>query len=911
MKFSYTGLNDEQVAESRTKFGSNLITPQETEGLWAKLLDNLKDPTIVILLIALVLITILAFFHYAEWYEGVGIAFAVVIATGVSTWSEHKNENAFQKLQEEASRIQVKVFRNNKSAEISIDDLVVGDVVLLQLGDKVPADGVMIAGTLQIDQASLTGETEPVEKLVFTTGEPRPESPDLHDPHYVFRGSVAIDGESVVEILAVGDKTVYGQLARGLRGAERDSPLKVKLKDLADKIGKFGTTGAILIAVVFILEKLFSPIERGLNLYTVVPYLSNWANWPHLLSDLVTAIILAVVVIVMAVPEGLPMMVAIVLSTNMRKLLKDKVLVRKLLGIEAAGSVNLLFTDKTGTLTKGELQVSAVLDGEHSSYPNFSAIPSKLRQLLTLGLRYNTIAVLDTSQAEQVKIIGANRTEQALLRYIEPALRETEDVEIVAAIPFNAERKFSVTSISGSQNVTLVKGAPEILLAQCTHYWDKNGVRQEFTDLAALNVELDILAGRSMRLLAVATTDAVIDHVEKSLPTPLTLVALIGLRDELREESHTAVWKAQQAGIQVVMITGDRKDTATAIGQEVGLFNRADAIALTSADIESMTDAQVRTMLPHLRVISRAYPHTKSRLVEISQSLGMVVGMTGDGVNDAAALKRADVGFAMGSGTEVAKEAGDIVILDDNFSSITRAVLYGRTLFKSIRKFLVFQLTVSLSAILVAFIGPFLGYDLPLTMVQMLWINIIMDSLAALALSGEAALERYMLEPPIPRTDPIITCDMWSSVLINGVIISALSLIFLTNSSIKELFPDQMRPHDALLTAFFAFFVFIHTINTFNARTERMRLFEHILENRGFLPVLGIIFTVQILFTYLGGSVLRTVGLTATEWLYVISFASIIIPLDLLRKKIRNVLGYNPGPCGRLSGAKINGNIKH
>jgi calcium-translocating P-type ATPase len=902
MKFSSPGLSDQQVAESRAKFGSNIITPQETETFWDKLKDNIQDPTIIILLVALVLITILAIFGYAKWYEGIGIAFAVVIATGVSTWSEHKNENAFQQLLDEASRIQVKVFRNGKSEQISIDDLVKGDIVLLQPGDKVPADGVLIAGTVQIDQASLTGESDQVEKTILPAGQIRTKKPDLHNSHYVFRGSVVTDNEAIVELVAVGDDTVYGQLAKGLRGAERDSPLKVKLKDLADSIGKFGTIGAVLIAIVYIFEKLF--IERGLNLSTVGAYLTAWANLPQLLSDLVTALILAVVVIVMAVPEGLPMMVAIVLSTNMRKLLKDKVLVRKLLGIEAAGSLNVLFSDKTGTLTKGELQVSALLNGEHVPYSSFDAIPTSLRRLLSIALKYNTIAVLDTSDLTAVKIVGADRTERALLKYIEPALRSTEDIEVTETIAFNAERKFSATRIKGAENMTLVKGAPEFLLKHCTHYWDNAGVQREFTDLAALNVELDILAGRSMRLLAVATTDTVLDHTQKTLPAPLTLIAIIGLRDELREESHAAVLRAQQAGIQVVMITGDRKDTATAIAQEVGMFNRPDTIALTSADIESMTDAQLKNVLPHLRVISRAYPHTKSRLVQLSQELGLVVGMTGDGVNDAAALKRADVGFAMGSGTEVAKEAGDIVVLDDNFSSITRAILYGRTLFKSIRKFLVFQLTVSLSAILVAFFGPFFGFDLPLTMVQMLWINIIMDSLAALALSGEAALDRYMVEPPIPRNDPIVTCDMWASVLFNGISISIFSLIFLTNPMVKQLFPDHYGPNDALLTAFFAFFVFIHMFNTFNARTERLRLFEHILENRGFLPVLSLIFAMQIIFTYIGGGVLRTVWLTANEWLYIVGLALIIIPLDLLRKQVRNAMGFNPGPCGKLSRAK-------
>ncbi|KOR29187.1 ATPase P, partial [Achromatium sp. WMS2] len=417
---------------------------------------------------------------------------------------------------------------------------------------------------------------------------------------------------------------------------------------------------------------------------------------------------------------------------------------------------------------------------------------------------------------------------------------------------------------------------------------DNNGVSQILDDQSAINVTLDTMANRSMRLIAIATSQQSVDPETKLLPNGLTLVGIVGLRDELRAESKPAVLKAQQAGIQVVMITGDRKETAHAIAKDVGLIERPDALVLTSTEIEDRTDAELKEIFPRLRVVARAYPHTKSRLVRIGQELGAVVGMTGDGVNDAAALKLADVGFAMGSGTEVAKEAGDIVILDDNFSSITRAILYGRTLFKSIRKFLVFQLTVNVAAILVAFLGPFFGFDLPLTVIQLLWINIIMDTLAGLAMSGEAALERYMQEPPIPRNEPIITKDMWSSILVNGPIVAAISLLFLTSHSIHNLF----RP-EAFLTAFFAFFVFINAFNTFNARTDRRNLFENILDNTGFLPVLGIIFTVQIVFTYVGGEVLRTVGLTLGEWLAVLILASIIIPIDLARKTLRDQLGTN------------------
>jgi Ca2+-transporting ATPase len=888
MKLIHKGLNDSEVISSRNEFGNNSITPQESEGFLDKLVDNLKDPTIIILLISLAIITLLAWFGYAEWYEGVGIAVAVVIATGVATWSEYKNESAFQRLLEEASQIQVKVFRNGGSTQLGIEELVVGDCVLLQPGDKVPADGVLIDGNMQIDQASLTGESDHVNKTAIGLDGPRSPNDDLHDPNWVFRGGVVVDGEAVVELVAVGDRTFYGRLAQEMQGAERDSPLKVKLKALADDIGKFGTIGAILIAIAFMFQKLF--LERGLTLETLFPYLSEIGNYPLLISDAVTAVILAVVIVVVAVPEGLPMMIAIVLSINMRKLLSDKVLVRKLLGIEAAGSLNILFSDKTGTLTRGVLQVSTVMTPGGERYASYDEIPVELRELVGLSLKHNSIAVVDIDKDDKLNIIGADRTEQALLRYIEPLLRTKDDVEITDAIPFSSARKFSAVQFGVDPVSVLVKGAPELVLANCTSYYDKSGSKQILGQevVAALTQEMDGMSTKSMRLLAIAIGESPLDD-SRIMPSDLSLVAILGLRDELREESRIAVQTAHDAGIHVVMVTGDRKETAQAIAQDVGLLDPENAMVLTSAELESMEDREIRDILPKLKVVARAYPHQKARLVRIAQELNLVGGMTGDGVNDAAALKRSDVGFSMGSGTEVAKEAGDIVILDDNFSSLTRAVLYGRTLFKSIRKFLVFQLTVNVSAILVAFLGPFFGFDLPLTMIQLLWINLIMDTLAALAFSGEAALDRYMKESPIPRDTPLISADMWSSILINGVVIAVLSITFLLAPEIRGVF----RNDAAFMTGFFAFFVFINNFNKFNARTERMNLFENILDNKGFLPVVGLIFAVQILFTYLGGDVLRTVGLTFDEWLFVIAFSFVIIPIDLARKSIRDAIFRN------------------
>jgi len=887
MQIHNIGLSDEEVIKSRQDFGTNAITSQESEGFFDKLFDNFKDPTIIVLIIALFIVTLLAFFGYAEWYEGVGIAFAVIIATGVATWSEFKNETAFQRLLEEASRIQVKVLRKCGSLSISIDDLVVGDYVLLQPGDKIPADGVLIEGTLQIDQASLTGESEHINKYPIDQSLPLSASDDLHDPCWVFRGGVVSDGEAVIKIASVGDRTFYGRLAKEVQGSDRDSPLKVKLSALANNIYWFGLIGSIFIAISFMYQRLF--ISRGLTLDTVSAFIFNSSNFAPLLSDIVTAVILAVIILVVAVPEGLPMMIAIVLSINMRKMLTDKVLVRKLLGIEAAGSLNILFSDKTGTLTTGVLQVATLLTGYNKQYVTFNTIPEKLKNLVGMSLKHNNIAVIDTSHGDKTKIIGADRTEHALLNYVDSILRIEENIGVVDAIPFSSARKFSAVLLGGEQPLVLVKGAPELLLENCTHYFDELGKKKKIKDLSQLYNEMNVLSGRSMRLLAIAIGDIPFGEL-KTIPSDLSLVAIIGLRDELRPESRDAIRQAREAGIQVVMVTGDRKETAQAIAQDVGLLDRQGSLILTSSQIEDMSDEEICRVMPDLCVVARAYPHQKSRLVRLAQGLNLVGGMTGDGVNDAGALKRSDVGFSMGSGTEVAKDAGDIVILDDNFSSLTRAVLYGRTLFKSIRKFLVFQLTVNVAAILIAFLGPFFGFDLPLTMIQLLWINLIMDTLAALAFSGEAALSRYMQEKPIPRNAPLITGDMWSSILINGVTIATLSIVFLTSPLVREIFRNQA----AFMTGFFAFFVFINNFNKFNARTERLNLFNSILKNKGFLPVVALIFVVQILFTYIGGDMLRTVGLTIYEWFYVLMFSLVIIPVDLARKLVRNLLGFNP-----------------
>ena len=839
------------------------------------------------MIVALAVTVFLAAMGFAPWYEGLGIAFAVVMATLIATWSEYSNENEFQRLLEEASKVKVKVFRNSTLVEILIDDLVVNDLVLLQPGDTVPADGYLLTGEIELNESALTGESETVKK----TGADDEKHSEAEEKYEMSRAALVVDGEAVMKVLEVGDKTKYGATLKELTSAEtRPSPLQEKLATLGRQISRFGYVGALFIAFSFMFNHIFLE-GGGWEIYFSKPD-------GEIIYNIVTAIILAIIIIVVAVPEGLPMMIAVVLSMNMHKLLKAKVLVRKLLGIETSGSLTILFTDKTGTLTQGKLTVSELLLGNAEHFQSYKEIPENLRETVSFALRNNTPALIDTGDPENPKIVGANPTGQALLRFLGADLDKQDDVKVKVNIPFNSAYKFSATQVEGSQNLTMVKGAAEIVLAGCTHYLDVDGNKVEL-DSEKLKEEMLGLSERAMRLIGLAVSNQDLGE-ENVLPSDLTLVGIFGLRDEMRKESKTAVETARRAGIQVVMITGDAKDTAQAIAREVGILEKEQALVLTSKELGEISDEELIKILPDMRVVARALPADKNRLVKLAKSMNWVVGMTGDGVNDAPAVKNADVGFSMGDGTDMTKESSDIVILDNNFISLTNAVRYGRTLLKSIRKFLIFQLTVNVAAILVAFLGPFFGIDLPLTMTQLLWVNIVMDTLAAFAFSGEAALKRYMNEKPIPKGESLISGDMWSAILIDGIFMASISIYFLTSDFVAGLFVcDAVRCPDpelnlVLLTGFFGFFVFMNNFNKFNARTEGLNLFEHITENRNFLVVVILIFFLQTSFTYFGGEVLRTVGLTLEEWFYVLAFAITIIPLDLTRKLLRNLFVGNP-----------------
>lgn len=858
------GLSTSQVEERRKQYGTNALTQIPPDPLWKKILEGFKDPMIMILLVALVVQVVLFFLKQAEWFEPVGILIAILIANGVASISENKQENKASALkEEEESKERAKVIRDGKLQEIHVSEVVVGDIVYLQAGDKIPADGIVIDGELKVDQAALNGETEEAKKITYSEGAEY-DVKDLLNKYYAYRGTVVCGGEGYMEIKVVGDKTLFGELALEVQEETRETPLQVKLGKLAQQISTFGYVGAIAIIAGILLKTIITGITP-----------TGIFEWVRLIMDAITV---AVTIIVCAVPEGLPMLTSILLSFQSLKMAKDNVLVRKINGLETAGSLSILFSDKTGTITEGRLSVVEMATGNVITFSDLSKISPTLAADIVTGIGVNNSAV-----ASEGSIIGGNSTDRALMAFLVDTKAVNaitrEDVKNFNAFDSN-KKSSSVTITRDGTSVTYVKGAPEKIIEKCTHYVNENGEIKELVEKNYLTAYINTQAGRSMRLLAVAKADGVSDAGN------LTLICVISIRDNVRKEAIDAIKEVQNAGIQVVMVTGDRKETAVAIAKEAGLLANSNDIALTSAEMAEKSDEELMRILPRLRVVSRALPTDKSRLVRIAQELDYVVGMTGDGVNDSPALKKADVGFAMGSGTEVAKEAGDITILDDNFSSIEKAILYGRTMFKSIRKFLIFQLTVNVAAVLTCFIGPMLGENVVLTVVQLLLINLAMDTLAAIAFGSEPALQEYMKDKPIPRKANIISKEMFVEVIISALYITFICLAILFLPVVRKLFGDVDTTY--LKSALFATFMMAITFNGFNARTNHINVFENLGRNKNFILVMLGIFALQFVFVTFGGSVLNVESLSLRSWIICIVLAFLVIPIDMIRKAVMN-----------------------
>ncbi|MBM6885495.1 calcium-translocating P-type ATPase, PMCA-type [Pseudoflavonifractor phocaeensis] len=875
----YNGLSDKEVAESREKYGSNVIPDSEPTTFWAEFKETFGDPMIRILLAIAVLMIVMCVLGYADIYEPIGTIVAILIVAFVSAKTGVASDTKYRQLKDSTKKDQCKVYRNGVVAVIDMDDVVVGDKVLLQSGDKIPADGVLIHGHIKVDNSALNGEAEECSKTA-APGEFRLADEitgdTFVDKHSLFRGAVLFDGEGVLDVQKVGLATMMGKMAEEMQDEEPDSPLKVKLSNLAGLISRFGYIGAVVIAAMYLA---FYVISAG----GIGPYLDTGAT--EIIKDVVEAVSLAVVIIVCAVPEGLPLMISLVLMQNTSKMLDHNVLVRKAEGIETAGSLNILFSDKTGTITKGRLEVVEFFTGDGITIP-LAELPQhgKIKGLVDLAIGKNSQSMFDASG----NVIGGNATDQALMKFLGQELfgKLESSCTVTLSQGFNSANKFSQAYL-GELKKTFYKGAPERLLNASTKYLSLSGEEHPIS-LRAINAKIDELASKSMRVLAFGYSNQ--QMTENKINDDTVIVGFVGIRDDVRPEAREAIAAVQGAGIQVVMITGDRLETAVAIATDAGLLKTEDDVALTSAQLNELSDEEVKQIIPRIRVIARALPTDKSRMVRLCQEMNLVVGMTGDGVNDSPALKRADVGFAMGSGTEAAKEAGKIVILDDNFKSIKDAIWYGRTIYHNILKFCKFQLVINVAAVVVSAISPFFGVEEPLKVTHLLFVNLVMDGLGAIMLGNEPAQERYMTEKPRRRDESIVSKPMMVQILTMGLWLTVLSFLFLKLPFFDQFFANTEQK----LSAYFVLFIWSALFNGFNVRDDGFAIFKGLNENTGFMKVFLAIVVIQALIVNAPlvpacawiGSMFSCVPFPPVGWPVVGILAVTMIPVDMIRKAV-------------------------
>ena len=846
------GLSNEEVIINREKYGSNVFTRKKHDSFWKLLMETFSDPIIKILLIALGIKTIFLIRNF-DWYETVGIVLAIMVASLISSISEYGSMKAFDKLTEENAKINVRVKRNGQLISIPLNEVVVNDLVLLATGDRIPADGIIISGNISVDESMMNGETKEVYK-------------EKNDK--VFMNTVVYLGEAIFLVKAVGDNTFYGKMVGELQEDNEESVLKLRLTKLAELISKIGYICSFVVAFSYLFYMIV--ISNNFNIELIIKCISNGKV---MLGYVLNALTLCVSIIVVAVPEGLPMMITLVLSSNMKRMIKDNVLVRKLVGIETAGNINVLFTDKTGTLTNGKLEVVGFLSGCGKNI-QYNSMNSKMKELFNMNMVINNESVYDK---ENNKVIGGNITDVAILEYVK---EYNINYTLVKQELFNSKNKYMYTKIRyNNHTVNLVKGAYEVVIKMCNSYYDENGIKRVISRTDELNNIIKNIAINKVRILALAVSE------DRELIGRMTLLGFIMLKDDIRDNVCEGIDLVKRAGIQTIMITGDNMETAVAIAREVGLIDNENNLIIMHDKLDMMSDDEIIDIFPKIKIIARAMPQDKSRLVMIAKKMGLVVGMTGDGVNDALALKRADVGFAMGSGMEVAKEAADIVILDNNFYSITKAILYGRTIFKSIRKFIICQLTINFCSLCVSIIGPFIGIPVPITVIQMLWINMIMDTLSGFAFSYEPALREYMYELPKRKDESIINKYMWNQIIVTGIVSAIICVFFLKSKFINNIFGDEE------LTAFFGLIIFISIFNSFAARTHRLNILANIFRNKVFIGVITFVFIMQVYLIYKGGVVFRTSGLSGKEFFVMFLISLLVIPIDFVRKlifKIKN-----------------------
>ena len=834
------GLTDDEVKNSIKEYGLNEIKNPKPRTLFNVIIESFSDPIIKILLVALA-IKIVFLFRDFNWYETLGILIAIFLATFISSISEYGSEAAFKKLQEENKDILVKVYRNNKLTNINMSSVVVKDLVFLEQGDLIPADGHIVKGSVQVDESILTGESKLIKKEC--NGK-------------LYKGTVIYEGTCNMIVDGIGSKTMFGSIAEEIIDTKKVSPLKKRLVSLARVINKVGYVGAFLVSFSYLFSSII--INNNFDINIIKNYIAN----KGLINDLIYALTLCVTTIVVAVPEGLPMMITLVLSSNMKKLIKNNVLVRKMVGIETAGNINFLLTDKTGTITVGELQMISYISLDFHEYKSVHDIKGKYQSIVLESLIYN-----NASSYINGEIIGGNKTDMCIMDFIKDKYQN----KILANdfTPFNSEKKYSKVKI---KDYYYVKGAYDIIINQAEYVMLPNTLITKI-DKNSVNKHINLLTKKGYRVIA--------NMLEKD--GKKILIGIICIKDVIRKESYQGIKNIKRAGINVIMVTGDHKDTANVIAKEVGIIDSHKNISYTSRELSMLSDEEIIKNIDNIKVISRALPSDKSRLVSILQKNGYVVGMTGDGVNDAPALKKSDVGFAMGTGTSIAKEASDIIILDNNLLSISKAILFGRTIFKSIRKFIKYQLSVNCCALTLSIIGPFIGINTPITIIQMLWLNMIMDTLAGLAFSFEPSLDEYLDEKPKRMDEHVISKKMYIDIIINGVFSALICLIFLKLPIIKEIYNYD---HRALMTAYFALFIFIGINIALLTRTNRVNYLRGLKGNPLFIIIFVVITIIQIFIIYFGGSIFSTYGLSFKGLLFVICLSCIIIIPSSIRKLI-------------------------
>ncbi len=884
-KKQFTGLSDKEVQLSRTQHGTNSLTPPQRESLWSKFIEKFKDPIIMILLVAMMLslgVSCYEFFvvgddNLSHFLEPAGVLLAVLLATGVAFYFELKSEREFAILNQVNEDIWYKVYRNGQIGQVLKADLVVGDVVALDAGEQVPADGTLLQSvSLQIDESSLTGEP-----IVIKSTSPEEADPDATYPtHYICRGTTVLDGHCVYRVDKVGDATEYGRV---FEGAQIDNSVKTPLNKQLEGLAKIITRVSYgIAAVVLVGSMLIYALQGG--------FAQN--DWVYTLGYLLEKVMIAVTIIVVAVPEGLPMSVTLSLAYSMRSMMKTNNLVRRMHACETMGAATVICTDKTGTLTQNRMTVADTF---------FHSLPQN-SSLLSLSMATNSTAHLDLSDLKHPSVLG-NPTEGALLLWLREQGTDYEllrkQYPVVEQLTFSTERKYMATVIQteDNQKLLLVKGAPEIVMLNC---------RMDSSEQELYHLKLQEYQNKAMRTIGFAYAEWSGDRspfANGVLATDgLTFIGIVGISDPIRAEVPAAIKSCMDAGIQVKIVTGDTPGTAKEIGRQIGLWDETctDNEIITGAEFAAMSDEELIHRVQQIRIMSRARPMDKERLVRLLQSQGEVVAVTGDGTNDAPALNKAQVGLSMGDGTSVAKEASDITILDNSFASITQAVIWGRSLYRNIQRFVLFQMTINVAACLIVLIGAFLGTDSPLTVTQMLWVNLIMDTFAALALASLPPNPVVMKEKPRSRNANIISRRMARQIFgVGGSFVLVLFALmqYLKHEELTHLqqFDFSLLPQHIFdfgpgvlsgyeLSLFFSFFVFLQFWNMFNAKAYKggRSAFISLGKCTNFLLIALLIVLGQVLITTFGGDMFRVVPLDAGTWILIFVSASCVLWLGEL-----------------------------